>query len=118
MRKIGVSSTGLVLLAAGAAAFCAGAAGAADHPGQKFSISPASLAKPYATPAVGNESSSIPRPAGAMPEVPQGFQVSIFAENLTGPRLMAVAPNGDIFLAEPPGGYSAKTGGKITVLRD
>ena len=35
---------------------------AADHPGQKFQISPASLAKPYATPAAGNESTAIPRP--------------------------------------------------------
>jgi glucose/arabinose dehydrogenase len=105
-------------LAAGAAVFSAGAAGAADHPGQKFQISPASLAKPNATPAVANESTSIPRPAGTMPEVPKGFQVSVFADNLSDARWMAVAPNGDVFLAEPPGGYSAKAGGKITVLRD
>ncbi|HEX4635556.1 MAG TPA: hypothetical protein VH189_05205, partial [Rhizomicrobium sp.] len=113
MSKIGTTMAGasLVLLAAGAAL-------AADHPGQKFTISPGSLPKPYATPAVGNEPSSIPRPAGAMPEVPRGFQVSIFADNLTDPRWMAVAPNGDIFLAEPPGGYKAGSGGKITVLRD
>ena len=31
---------------------------------------------------------------------------------------MAVAPNGDIFLAEPGGDYKARPGGKITVLRD
>jgi len=106
-----ISSAAVVLLGVGPA-------GAADHPGQKFAISPASLAKPYATPGVANESSSIPRPAGTMPEVPQGFQVSIFAENLTDARWMAVAPNGDIFVAEPPGGYKAGAGGKITVLRD
>ena len=94
------------------------AAWAADHPGQKFQISPASLAKPNATPAVANESTSIPRPAGTMPEVPKGFQVSAFADNLSDARWMAVASNGDVFLAEPPGGYSAKAGGKITVLRD
>ena len=108
MTKFGamISSAGLALLAAGAAM-------AADHPGQKFSISPNSLAKPYATPAVANESSAVPRPAGAMPEVPKGFQISIFADNLTNARWMAVAPNGDVLLAEPSQG-----GGKITLLRD
>src|SRR5438477_12246613 len=113
MTKIGamISTAAVALLGAGAA-------GAADHPGQKFAISPASLAKPYATPGVANESISIPRPAGTMPEVPQGFQVSVFADNLTDPRWMAVAPNGDVFLAEPPAGYKAGGGGKITVLRD
>jgi glucose/arabinose dehydrogenase len=88
-------------------------AGAADHPGQRFQISPSSLAKPYATPATANESSSIPRPPGAMPDVPRGFQVSIFADHLSDARWMAVAPNGDVFLAEP-----TESGGKITVLRD
>ena len=118
MTKFGASSVGVALFAAGAAVFSAHAAGAADHPGQKFQISPASLAKPNATPAVANESTSIPRPAGTMPEVPKGFQVSAFADNLSDARWMAVASNGDVFLAEPPGGYSAKAGGKITVLRD
>src|SRR5471032_163269 len=96
-----------------AALMAAGAALAADHPGQKFQISPASLARPYATPAMGNESTPIPRPAGAVPEVPQGFAISIFADKLTNARWMAVAPNGDVFLAEP-----SRDGGKITVLRD
>src|SRR5882724_3547806 len=112
-HRLMIGSLSAALMAAGAVVFSAGAAGAADHPGQKFQISPANLAKPYATPATGNESSSIPRPAGAMPEVPQGFAVSIFADKLTAARWMAVAPNGDVFLAEPSEG-----GGKITVLRD
>src|SRR5690349_20559134 len=102
-----------------AAAFlAAGAVLAADHPGQKFQISPTSLPKPYATPGVANESTSMPRSAGTMPEVPKGFRVSIFADNLSAARWMALAPNGDIFLAEPPGDYKARSGGKITVLRD
>jgi glucose/arabinose dehydrogenase len=91
----------------------AAAASAADHPGQKFQITPASLPRPYATPAAGNQSDTIARPAGMMPEVPRGFAVSIFAQNLAAARWMAVAPNGDVFLAEP-----SKDGGKITVLRD
>ena len=48
-----------------------------------------------------------------MPEVPRGFQISIFADHLSDARWMAVAPNGDIFLAEP-----TDSGGKITILRD
>jgi glucose/arabinose dehydrogenase len=90
-----------------------GAVLAADHPGQKFQISLGSMPKPYATPGAGNASDTIPRPAGAMPDVPQGFAVSIFADKLTNARWMAVAPNGDVFLAEP-----ARDGGKITLLRD
>src|SRR5690348_6833464 len=104
---------GAVISSAGVAFLAAGAALAADHPGQKFTISPTSLAKPYATPGVANESTSIPRPPGTMPEVPRGFAVSIFADNLSDARWMAVAPNGDVFLAEPSQG-----GGKITLLRD
>src|SRR5689334_924876 len=112
-----------VLLPAFAAALLAGSAvflasWAADHPGQKFQILPGSLVKPNATPAVANEPTDIPRAAGTMPEVPRGFAVSVFADNLSDARWMAVAPNGDVFLAEPPGGYTAKPGGKITVLRD
>lgn len=86
---------------------------AADHPGQKFQISPASLVKPYASAAVGNQSVAIARPAGVLPEVPRGFQISIFADHLSNARWMAVAPNGDVFLAEP-----SDAGGKITILRD
>jgi glucose/arabinose dehydrogenase len=84
---------------------------AADQPGQHFSLLPQDMPKPFATPAVENSSKTIPRPAGALPAVPPGFTVSIFATGLTDPRWMAVAPNGDVFLTEP-------TAGKITVLRD
>src|SRR6267154_2420170 len=106
MTKLMISGMALVVAAVGAAS-------AADHPGQKFQISAGTLAKPYATPAVGNASTNIPRPAEAMPDVPQGFAVSVFAQNLSNARWMAVAPNGDDFLAEP-----TRDGGKNTVLRD
>lgn len=45
-----------------------------------------------------------------MPEVPDGFQVNLFASALSGPRTIQVAPNGDIFVAE-------SRGGRIRVLR-
>ncbi len=99
-----ISTLSAVLLASGAAF-------AADQPGQKFQVSPASLAKPYATPGIGNSPDEISRPAAAQPQVPRGFAVSVFAGQLSNAREMAVAPNGDVFLSEP-------SSGKITLLRD
>ncbi|HEY2444633.1 MAG TPA: PQQ-dependent sugar dehydrogenase [Rhizomicrobium sp.] len=83
---------------------------AADVPGQRFSINPATLSKPYATPAVDNSSVAIARPRGAVPKAPDGFTVSIFAPNVPHARWMAVAPNGDVFLAQ-------SDLGKVVVLR-
>jgi glucose/arabinose dehydrogenase len=82
---------------------------AVDQPGQHFEVTPASMPQPYASPAVDNSSSVVPRPANAIPEAPQGFTVSLFAGGLTHPRFLAVAPNGDVFVTEPDAG-------KITVL--
>jgi glucose/arabinose dehydrogenase len=75
------------------------AAMAADVPGQHLSISPEQLPAPFATPAVDNSSRKIARPPGAMPIAPAGFTVSIFAR-VPHARLMAVAPNGDVFVAQ------------------
>jgi len=41
-----------------------------------------------------------PRPSGAMPRTLPGFKVNIYASDLTNPRELRAAPNGDIFLAE------------------
>jgi glucose/arabinose dehydrogenase len=87
------------------------AAFAADQPGQKFDIQFKDLPKPFATPAVDNQSTVVPRPAGAMPQVPAGFKVEVYASGLINPRWMAVAPNGDVFLAEPKPG-------RITLLHE
>ena len=79
--------------------------------GAHFDISAAHLAAPHATPAAGNPPEEIARSANAMPQVPGGFHVNIFADRLSNPRWFAVAPNGDVFLAE-------SEAGKITLLRD
>ncbi|MDE2183185.1 MAG: PQQ-dependent sugar dehydrogenase [Alphaproteobacteria bacterium] len=92
-----------------AALLCAGAALAADHPGQHFEINPSRLAKPFATPAADNGANMIARPRGAVPEVPKGFVAEPYATGLSNPRFMALAPNGDVFVAES---YA----GKITLL--
>jgi glucose/arabinose dehydrogenase len=89
---------------------------ASEQIGAVFHISINGLPKPYATPGVANPSRIISRPSGILPEVPPGFSVSIYASALTNPRWMAVAPNGDVFLAEPGAGRITllhETGGKI-----
>jgi hypothetical protein len=82
----------------------------ADKPGEVRLIKPADLPKPGATPSSANVSRVVGRPASALPQVPAGFRIELFAEGLSGPRQMRVAPNGDIFIAET-------RSGRIRVLR-
>jgi len=69
-------------------------------PGTFRKISPSDLPKPFATKSVSTRSKIVPRPAGAMPLAPPGFHVGLFAEGLVMPRVLRVAPNGDIFVVE------------------
>jgi glucose/arabinose dehydrogenase len=81
-----------------------------DRPGISRLIRPEDLPRPGATPSSANVSHIAKRPSEALPQVPAGFKIELFAEGLNGPRQMRVAPNGDIFIAE--------TGpGRIRVLR-
>src|SRR5260370_14905794 len=59
---------------------------------------------PYATGSVADGGAMVPRPSGGTPKVPPGFTVEAFATGLSGPRLLRVAPNGDIFVAEMDAG--------------
>jgi len=68
------------------------------------------LPKPYATRSAGNPASIIRRPANALPQVPAGFHVEVYASGFDEPRNLALAPNGDVFVAET-------AGGRITILR-
>jgi glucose/arabinose dehydrogenase len=43
-------------------------------------------------------------PQGAMPDVPEGFTVQVLASGLNEPRVIRIAPNGDIFVAESGSG--------------
>jgi glucose/arabinose dehydrogenase len=82
----------------------------ADKPGTFRLIKPEDLQKPGATPSVASGPHVVTRPASAVPQVPAGFKIALFAEGLSGPREMRVSPNGDILIAE--------TGpGRIRVLR-
>ena len=82
----------------------------ADTPGVVRLIRPQDLPRPGATPSTANTPHVVRRPADAIPKVPAGFKIELFASGLSGPRQMRVAPNGDIFVAET-------RGGKIRVLR-
>ena len=68
------------------------------------------LPPPFATRSAANPPRVIAKPAAAAPKVPPGFQVELFAANLRDPRVLRVAPNGDIFVAE-------SEPGRIRVLR-
>ena len=69
-------------------------------PGVQHHITLADLPAPFATPSAGNGPRVVPSPASATLSVPAGFIVKQFASGLRDPRLLRVAPNGDIFIAE------------------
>lgn len=75
-----------------------------DKPGLVRQITVKDLPAPGATRSASNPSRIAARPAGALPQVPDGFKVDLFAEGLSGPRIMRVAPDGDIFIAETRAG--------------
>jgi glucose/arabinose dehydrogenase len=81
-----------------------------DKPGVSRLIKPDDLPKPGATPSSANVSHVVPRPAAMLPQGPAGFKIALFAEGLSGPRQMRVAPNGDVFVAET-------SAGRVRVLR-
>ena len=49
---------------------------------------------------VKNFSEKAPMPEGAKPQVPPGFSVEMVASGLDTPRVIRMAPNGDLFVAE------------------
>jgi glucose/arabinose dehydrogenase len=81
-----------------------------DAPGVMRKITPADLPPPLATQPAANRSKVVPKPAGAALKTLEGFTVEPFATGMQGARVIRVAPNGDIFVAQ-------SGSGKITVLR-
>jgi glucose/arabinose dehydrogenase len=69
------------------------------------------LPKPFATESAGNAPQEVKRPSGFLPTVPNGFHVNVYAESFKTPRLLTIAPNGDLFVAE-------SGAGRIEILRD
>lgn len=72
----------------------------ADAPGVRRYLSAADLPAPLLTTSAANFASVVPMPSGAMPRVPAGFTVEMVASGLKNPRVVRVAPNGDLFVAD------------------
>jgi glucose/arabinose dehydrogenase len=81
-----------------------------DAPGTIHRVDLSALPAPFSSPSSGNNPKVVERPSYAVLSVPPGFTVRLFAEGLSNPRLVRVAPNGDIFIAET-------RAGRIHVLR-
>jgi glucose/arabinose dehydrogenase len=105
--RLSASAVAVVVIMAGTAPLRA----EMPKPGEMVTVDPAALPPPGATRSVANWPKRVPRPAGATLALPAGFHAEIFAEGLQQARWLAVAANGDVFLAEP-------SAGQITLLRD
>jgi glucose/arabinose dehydrogenase len=81
-----------------------------DAPGTHHRIDLATLPEPFKTRSAGNGPRTIDQPANAVLSVPAGFVVKLFSADVSGPRLLRTAPNGDLFVAE-------SNRGRIRVLR-
>ena len=92
-----------------------------DAPGVRRHIRPSDMPAPptgtAAEQSVARPAKVVPRAEGALPKVPDGFAVQVFATGFKQPRTLRVAPNGDIFLAESGAGrvlvFRAGAGGEV-----
>ncbi len=75
-----------------------------ESPGATRRISAADLPPPFATPSAGNGPSIVRRPHNAWPVAPPGFVVNRYARGLDMPRVLRIAPDGDVFVAESGAG--------------
>lgn len=82
-----------------------------DAPGVRRKLTTAELPPPYQTKSADNKPMMVPRPAGAEPRVPPGFKVNEFATELSNPRAIITAPNGDLFVAD-------SRANQLRILRD
>ena len=106
-------NTGMAILRAiiGGAALAAAAVGPTpftdytnERPGKRVNIVAADLPPPKVTPSVDNPPHVVKRPKDVWPQAPAGFQVQLYADGLSKPRLIRVAPNGDAFVVESKAG--------------
>ncbi|MEN9521196.1 MAG: hypothetical protein RLZZ381_3784, partial [Cyanobacteriota bacterium] len=74
-------------------------------------ITLADLPQPYATESASNSPQVIPVPKQPTLQVPAGFKVNVFANNLPDVRWMTVTPDGDVLAVQ-------SKQDKITLLQD
>ena len=75
-----------------------------DAPGRSHRIDLKQLTAPFASTSARNFPKLVERPSEAQLSLPPGFKIDVFARGLVGPRLMAVAPNGDVIVTETSNG--------------
>jgi glucose/arabinose dehydrogenase len=78
---------------------------------ERHYFDPHKIPSPFVTPSVRNNPQIEQRPPDAQLHVPPGFAIEAWASDLPGPRAMALAPNGDVFVAE-------SGAGTVAVVRD
>ncbi|MGD1805555.1 PQQ-dependent sugar dehydrogenase [Dapis sp. BLCC M126] len=69
---------------------------------ENIRISLDSLPQPFASDSASNPADIIPVPNNPTLQVPDGFTVNVFAEDLEKPRWLAVTPTGDVLVTETP----------------
>jgi glucose/arabinose dehydrogenase len=111
MHKGLVGSALGVVLAVGASAAVAAESGtltgkaafgdfSKDAPGVTRHIGIDDLDPPNVTPSASNFMRPMVRPADAVPKVPEGYKIELVASGIQNPRVLRVAPNGDLFVAD------------------
>ena len=75
-----------------------------DAPGKVHRIDVAKLPAPFATESARQFPRVTPKPESAKLQLPPGFKIDVFTRDIEGPRVMRIAPNGDIFVAEEKAG--------------
>jgi glucose/arabinose dehydrogenase len=75
-----------------------------ETPGTQRKITVADLPAPFATNSASNAPTVVARPPDVLPKAPKGFKVNLYAKDLAMPRVVRVAPNGDVFVAETGAG--------------
>jgi glucose/arabinose dehydrogenase len=75
-----------------------------EKPGVSREITVSDLPRPFASKSVDNGAKIVPRPAYMWPQTLPGFKVDQYATDLHNPRLIRMAPNGDMFVAESEAG--------------
>jgi glucose/arabinose dehydrogenase len=75
-----------------------------EHPGRRVRITAADLPPPRPRESVDNPPHIVKRPRDVWPQAPAGFQVQLYADGLSKPRLIRTAPNGDVFVVESDAG--------------
>ena len=78
--------------------------------GKTYAVTMEGLPEPYEGPAVRNSPVIVPR-GNSQPNLPEGFEATLFAENLDKPRQVLVLPNGDVIVSIQRQGY-------IMMMRD